>query len=145
MVDSLHISSARGYISLKDAQIETEVAQACASTIPESLQSNQTKRDGVGHHVTLLNKADVETVFSSTAFADLSKKKALQALLQTVQESCRRDWASLGAGYRRAAGSQAYYMVLVWPSAQRMRASLGLPPACFHVTLGFDPHDVSCQ
>ncbi|KAI8060057.1 hypothetical protein BC940DRAFT_337891 [Gongronella butleri] len=39
-------------------------------------------------------------------------------------------------------GAVSYYRVVHWPFGQRLRKDLGLPPAHFHITIGFNPRDI---
>jgi len=38
--------------------------------------------------------------------------------------------------------TEAFFLVLDWPSAAALRAAAGLPPAAFHITLGFSVTDL---
>jgi Swiss Army Knife, 2H phosphoesterase domain/R3H domain len=67
----------------------------------------------------------------------------LQELHAMLVDEVVDDWRALdGLGYARKGTSEAYFRVVEWPSANALRARLGLALRNLHVTVGFYPSDV---
>ena len=48
----------------------------------------------------------------------------------------------IGLGRAAQDGHEAYFRVVQWPEANRLRTQLGLQPADFHITVGFRTQDI---
>ncbi len=116
----------------------------------EGLVASKAKRDGANFHVTLVSPPEV-TALLKKRMADLpglSRREAEAQAKDTIQKSLANlrlaaDWTVHGIGKAESGGSEAYFVVLDWPSAQNARKSLGLPSGKdLHITLGFSKTDV---
>ena len=83
----------------------------------------------------------------------MPKAVALERVTSEFQEAlATSNWQVVGVGYKRGkrlptpvgdrSHGETYYLVVIWPEAQRARANMGLEPSCFHATLGFHPSDI---
>jgi hypothetical protein len=89
--------------------------------------SNRKKRDGFGHHLTIISPPEFSKM-SSKNIKSLEGKKILFALT--------------GFGAVQLDGRASYYVTVFSPHAALLRQNANLGPRDFHVTLGFNPQDI---
>jgi hypothetical protein len=132
-----------------------EAVTALSHSIPhfaESYTKPRIQRDGDLFHVTLVAKSEIPQLChhfqeqDRVAVMKLAEESAEREILKktsTEKQDCARSaMVQLGIGIARSKESQCYYGVICWPDAAVWRHRHGLPPAEFHMTLGFQPYDV---
>jgi len=98
--------------------------------IPETGSAHRVRRDGMSHHITLFSKDE------------LASLQDPQQLLTQASTVCSLGaFLPLGVGTARHDGCLAYFVVVLWPAAQQLRARWGLVPVDMHITLAFQPND----
>jgi len=151
------------------ARLCLPLPEAAAAGVPPEWRAAKEARDGAWPpaHITLMSSAEVRTVLSA-AQAQPAAAPFMRGGTRTAPAPPPQGPASpadarraLGAAVRRvraaplqlrglgvavgAAGACAF-VVVDWPGGAAFRRWMGLPPADFHATLGFegeDPHDVA--
>jgi atypical dual specificity phosphatase len=103
--------------------------------VPAAFQRNRAKRDGDQYHITVLSKDDVRASIKDRSYA---------AFFESIAPFAVDDWVDLGLGKAidRNTNDKAYYKVLHWPGGAAVRHLLQLPAIDFHITVGFNVHDV---
>jgi len=112
----------------------------------EALIRNKLARDkGFFFHVTIISPPEVKDIVNRMA-ADkaMSKSKASDEFKAEVEAFGLTDSGlkSLGLGKAEKGSDVAYFAVLDWPDAQKLRAKFGLSDFDFHTTIGFVKADV---
>jgi hypothetical protein len=139
-----------------------------ASGVPPAWRAAKELRDGAWPpaHVTLMSSAEVRAVLSSAAAAPAtapfmqggtrtaplpppegpaSPAEARRALGAAVRRVRAAPLHMRGLGVAVGAAGACAFVIVDWPGGKAFRRWMGLPPADFHATLGFDgedPHDV---
>ena len=115
------------------------IAEIQSQEVPEKARQQREVSRGHHHHLTLIKPEEVETLIKSGNWA------SGKDLAQHVESQVDLDgWLSLGLGSCSLDGSSSFFSVIVWPSSETIRVSLGLRPVShdFHVTLGYFKTDV---
>jgi atypical dual specificity phosphatase len=101
-----------------------------SSEIPQEYINNRVKRDGEHHHITLIQKNELES-------------KVMIDLLETIK-TCKyySKMFNIGIGRATKGNEEVYYQIIYWPIGNEIRRELNLPPKDFHVTLGFKNKDI---
>lgn len=111
---------------------------------PPPRRAAKSARDGASPpaHVTLLNAAELSRLLGEASAAGGSDARdKLVATLRRVRHGPLRT-LGLGCAVGGASGAAACaYVAVSWPPGAACRAALSLPPADFHITLGFDGED----
>lgn len=111
----------------------TKYLDTLASLLGKDYQrftDNQQKRDDQRYHMTVLPVPEFLSLDRDTQDMLVGK----QATLELV-----------GLGVVKDEGESAYYVIAECEELAELRASLGLPPKAFHVTLGFSLRDIHNQ
>lgn len=95
----------------------------------DRMLATRVARDGTGFHMTVVTPPEMNE---------------LRDVPLTSVSLSLSTLTFLGVGSVRSAqpSAVAYFSVVECQPIQDFRASLGLPSAGLHVTLGFDPHDI---
>jgi atypical dual specificity phosphatase len=96
--------------------------------VPDIASTNRTERDGESYHITIVTKSELQI---SDDKADIIREKY--------------DWSKfsiIGTGIVSKGDSKAFYHIVWYPMARKIRELLKLPPKDFHITLGFEHSDV---
>lgn len=147
----LALKAGYAYVSLEGTAIEAISQQEQpVDVIPPHYIQNRIRRDGhAWHHVTVINPRELPTALEAIGIEYDKKKK--YHLVRALVDYLLREFGDanlweppedLGLAYAEHDGTKAYYHVLHWPFGHRIRNRLGLGPAFFHVTIGFDDKDV---
>lgn len=146
----------RGIVVLCGRAVD-ETAAAGLDAVPDAWQAKRQERDGDAFHVTLFTKADLQVAADrlrdpeSDLVAYLQAKgvalpdpddhcSVAQSLLNA--HPCPLSWVDVGTGRASEDGAEATFRVLLWPAGAAARKAAGLAPQDFHITLGFQKHDV---
>ena len=124
----------RGCVAIKGSQVN-EIAskwihQCQDVTFQKSLKAREVRDDTSDFHITVMTSKEKKL----TNF-DVSQYEVLESI----------DLYDLGIGRCKQDGNTVYYVVIVSPQLNKLRAELQLPHYDFHITLGFtqsDIHDV---
>eukprot|EP01102_Stenamoeba_stenopodia_P002119 TRINITY_DN1188_c0_g1_i2.p1 TRINITY_DN1188_c0_g1~~TRINITY_DN1188_c0_g1_i2.p1 ORF type:complete len:351 (-),score=74.20 TRINITY_DN1188_c0_g1_i2:107-1159(-) len=109
-------------------------AKSMFELVPAEYRTRRCDRDGSPrHHITLITKMELEMLRN-----DRQHEETLRQLATQVQD----DWRDLGLGRVVSGNEEAFFRLVDWPSAQRFRKELGLPPKDFHITIGFKTNDI---
>ena len=92
-----------------------------------TLLNNRLIRDGSNFHITLVDPLE---------YSELSEKQ-LEML-----EGKKGHFILGGLGRVEMDGAQSFYILVASPFGDYLRSIVKLPRKDFHVTLGFDPHDI---
>lgn len=134
-----NVCSCRGAICLVGPSVEA-AASLSLDAVPLMWQTCRHSRDGEVFHITILTKAEVRELEAAGQQDVLS---SLRTLLETHHMAW--TWFDVGHGTAKDKTGAAAFRVVIWPAAAAARQSLQLPPKDFHITLGFDMHDVHCS
>jgi hypothetical protein len=140
------------YLSLHGHFIDQLGSQSDTIVSDECIE-NRKKRDGDGHHITVINHLEIFTFISKEeagSSKSQQKKKFRKTQFDTYNALQDRfgpasEWElpeDLGMGICVHQDAIAYFRVVHWPFGQMMRSCLGLKQSNFHVTVGFSPQDV---
>jgi atypical dual specificity phosphatase len=113
---------------LSSDEAESIVDSKIRKAVPESAQINRRERDGESYHITIITKSELP----------ISEDK-----VEILRE--KYDWSKfgvLGLGTTARNEAKAYYQIVWYPEATRLREMLKLPPKDFHITVGFEHSDV---
>ena len=116
------------------------VLPAEAAAVPAAWREAKRARDGdwPPAHVTLINSAELREVAP-----DRASRAALVRLLRRVRpEAPRVLGLACAVGVGAEEGAAAAFLCVECHGGAWLRRQLGLPPADFHITLGFDGADV---
>jgi len=127
----------RGVFALCGPNVELAAAEA-SDRVPTRSREARVQRDGPTHHITVLTKDDISRIVRDAP----DTKIAQEELLETLSKTCFGDWVDLGLGNAAKGKNEAFFKVIIWPSATAARQSLGLEPVDFHITVGFTNADV---
>ena len=97
-----------------------------------TLTRNRSKRDGPEHHITVVTPPEL---------AELDKQ-AVAGFMSDGTQQPSAEFVLQSIGRARTSESETYYIAVYSPHLAFLRQRAGLPPKDFHVTLGFDPHDI---
>ncbi|CDH48533.1 predicted protein [Lichtheimia corymbifera JMRC:FSU:9682] len=147
----LALKAGYAYVSLEGTAIEAITHQEQPmDVIPAHFVQNRIERDGhPWHHVTIINPTELPRALEAIGIEYDKKKK--YHLVRALVDHILREFGDanlwdppedLGLAYAEHNDTKAYYHVLHWPFGHRIRDRLGLGPAFFHVTIGFDHKDV---
>jgi len=129
------LSYHRGCVAIKGSQVN-EIAQKWINQcqdIPfqKSLKAREGRDDTSGFHITVMApKEKILTNFDVSQY---------ELLLDPI------ELYDLGIGRKQDGHNTVYYVVIISPQLEKLRAELQLPHYDFHITLGFtqsDIHDV---
>jgi len=147
---ALRVTSCQGCIMVKGEAIDAIARKGIESTeIHARSLKNRAERDGEHFHLTVLSKAEVNSLKGTKSVDSLISKARKELKLRAETESASAGVAeppllSLGVGKGNASKSTAHFCVILWPELLKYRRSLKLSNAKFHphITLGFHPQDV---
>eukprot|EP00172_Hildenbrandia_rubra_P002487 Plantae.Rhodophyta-Hildenbrandia_rubra.ctg3348.p1 GENE.Plantae.Rhodophyta-Hildenbrandia_rubra.ctg3348~~Plantae.Rhodophyta-Hildenbrandia_rubra.ctg3348.p1 ORF type:complete len:594 (+),score=94.84 Plantae.Rhodophyta-Hildenbrandia_rubra.ctg3348:168-1949(+) len=137
-----------GYIGCR-AQFVEELANSYTARVPTQCLEQRLLLRGSRHHITVIGPQDMRNLKKSTAgmnadqvlqktFRLLEKSRPKSVGLGLVSEQLK----SMGKGRNAMENNDAYYVVLDWPEARRLRKKIGLRETDFHITLGFTVKDI---
>ena len=127
---TLRVLIARGCLIAVGSSVDGSAA-ALSINVPQHAREKRLNRDGPGHHVTIVAKHELSTLTSCTHAMLMERASELVTIPH-----------ALGVGSATRAKAQCWFVVCMWPHAQQLRSSIGLPPIDLHITLGFTPADV---
>lgn len=121
--------------------------------VPKACMERRDFVRGSAHHITLVSPQEVSMM------ATKMKTDRLFCLKKFYDELFGTSFGVVGIGRAECSGKQGhnscarnngidaetettYFAVVEWPEAQVFRQKLGLPPAHFHITLGFRDKDI---
>jgi Swiss Army Knife, 2H phosphoesterase domain len=101
--------------------------------VPTNAKEFRRQRDGHEFHCTLIAPFEMREI-------DMD----MEAVMDVLEATVRADWTDLGLAKAADSddGACAWFRLLQFPSADECRRRLGLAEHGFHVTIGFEPHDV---
>lgn len=105
---------------------EARLREWLGASVADALIANRVKRDGEGHaHITVSGP----------------KERKGRRPLTEADLSGLGDFGAVAIGRVEVGDKEAYFVVVDWPAASALRASLGLDPDAqdFHITVGFGP------
>ncbi|KAI0558223.1 Methyltransferase [Gracilaria domingensis] len=148
------------YIGLGGATVEA-ICTAYLSKVPKSLVERRILVRGRPHHVTIISPTEVNLINSvyrddPDMCLELVSRRLFGSSLLVLglgRVQCSSTTNGLVAWDGNEAESEirpsfskqvrvAYYAVIKWPEAQRLRNEMGLPQKDFHITLGFTDKDI---
>lgn len=121
--------------------------RADARAVPAAWREARMARDGAEdgplHHCTLLSRSETSAYVERLGLDSMrSLRRHLQASLEAHGGAGSLRLGQLGVAADRASGAAAAFLTASWPAGEALRAAADLPPAHFHVTLGFTGADV---
>jgi hypothetical protein len=135
-----------GYLQLVGDSVEFAAARYL-SRVPREARAKREERDGTtAHHVTLIARKEMAGLAKRAGEKAFARRVTAGLLRSLQEEKVANDWVAEGLGSVAAGDNRCWFVVLSWPAANAWRAKAGLPPATFHITLGFltaDIHDVA--
>jgi len=93
-------------------------------------RANQLKRDQHGFHVTLINPYEYKEISTSVEFGQLIKLTLLGLGKVEIND------------VNSSQNAQSFFVITQSADGQKYRHTYSLKPKDFHITLGFNPHDI---
>ena len=141
------------------------------STSNQPLLQKRIKRDGPIHHITLMTRPEINTALKNLDSKELdhlfnieqketmkngTEEEKVEILMNVISKVVINDYQGLGLGKVSQKMSQyenghnhksdeindAYFVIIDWPSAQKLRTTLGLEPYNFHITVAYKFGDI---
>jgi len=109
--------------------------------ISSRYRDNREKRDGYEYHITIIHNSQLELMKQRPEFKDMKEDQFISKVLQAFQQ-VEDNWTDLGLGTAKDKSNQAWYRIVQWDSANKVRESLGLSSTDLHITVGFSGSDV---
>jgi hypothetical protein len=105
----------------------------------QQFRANQIARDQHGFHVTLINPFEYKKLIKNNKKVTLGESISitLQGLGKVAITSSRAVSGSL-----KQDNAQSYFVIISSPDGDKFRQHYALKAKDFHVTLGFNPHDI---
>lgn len=148
------------YIGLGGPIIEA-ISATFLSKVPAHLVDRRVLVRGHPHHITIVSPVEYSCLDSQyrtdrASCLELVSQQLLGTSLKVmglgrVQRSAKPSilvsWHEQAVDenanyYSKDAKHEAFFVVIEWPEAQRLRSQMGLPVKDFHITLGFTEKDI---
>lgn len=136
-----------GYIGLKGSTVEYS-ANRWKHKVDEDYIKKREQRDGEHHHITLVNKKELESIVEklkiedSVKYSSINFKHIASTLMKDISNQVKNDWIEKGLGKLVDQDNEAFFVVVSWESLNNWRKARGLAPRDFHITLGFKTADI---
>lgn len=132
----------RGYVSFEGVYVDY-LGSLSTPLVSEKQRKMRENRDGMYHHITIVSKPELLTLQKTSTFQGQTISEIIQHIITQLGEEMIDNFVEHGLGrLTEANGNQAYFRVIEWPQANAYRATLGLPPSDFHITVGFTKADI---
>ena len=131
----MRVAIARGHLSAAGEQVDAWAERFLSSElITPDARARRVARDGPSFHITLASRSELK---------GLAAKSEQEQLLKAASEASMSGIALLGLGTTGRGSNKCWFVALMWPEMQSVRAKFaGLGHCSFHITLGFDGSDV---
>jgi hypothetical protein len=141
---------ARYYLGLEGPGVDAAALRPCAH-VTDAERARRAERDGDHHHITLVSRPECEWLAQQPGpWHGKQPAELLSELVRRAAQTLRNDWRDLGVGRvveankfaKAGPPNWAVFRIVAWESANAFRRAIGLPPADFHITLGFARDDI---